>query len=41
VNTAVAYYYTTGRTQQWFAEALRSFDVDPKAVPPIQRELWD
>ncbi|WP_370319797.1 transporter substrate-binding domain-containing protein [Oricola sp.] len=41
VNTALAFYYNTGRTQGWFEEALTTLGVDPKGVPPIQRELWN
>jgi polar amino acid transport system substrate-binding protein len=40
VNTAVAYYYATGQTQVWYEEFLRDFGVDPKAVPPIIKEMW-
>ncbi|MEZ5670699.1 MAG: transporter substrate-binding domain-containing protein [Alphaproteobacteria bacterium] len=40
VNTAIAYYYNTGRTQGWFEDTLDTLGVDPDSVPPIQRELW-
>jgi polar amino acid transport system substrate-binding protein len=40
VNTAIAYYYATGQTQVWYEEFLREFGVDPKAVPPIIKEMW-
>lgn len=41
VSTALAYYYNTGRTQQYFEETLEVLGVAPDSVPPIQRELWD
>lgn len=40
VNTAVAYYYTTGQTQAWYEEFLTEFGVDPATVPAIRREQW-
>ncbi|MBF0276741.1 MAG: transporter substrate-binding domain-containing protein [SAR324 cluster bacterium] len=40
VNTAISYYYTTSQSQQWYEEFLSDFGVDPKKVPPIQKELW-
>lgn len=40
VNTAIAYYYETGQTQEWYEEFLESFGVDPNTVPAIRREEW-
>lgn len=40
VSTTIAYFYNTGRTQQWFEQSLKTLGVDPGSVPPIQRELW-
>ena len=40
VNTAIAYYYTTGQTQAWYEEFLTEFGVDPASVPAIRREQW-
>ncbi len=40
VSTAIAYYYATGQTQVWYEQFLRDFGVDPKAVPPIIKEMW-
>ena len=40
VSTAVAFYYNTGQTQNWYEDALTKLGVDPKSVPPIERELW-
>lgn len=40
VSTAIAYYYETNQTQVWYDEFLESFGVDPKATPPIRKELW-
>lgn len=40
VNIAIAYYYETGQTQEWYEEFLESFGVDPETVPAIRREDW-
>lgn len=40
VNTAIAYYYTTGQTQVWYEDFLTEFGVDPDSVPAIRREDW-
>lgn len=40
VNTAIAYYYSTGQTQVWYEEFLTKFGVDPSTVPAIRREEW-
>ena len=41
VDTAISYYYSSGRTQDWYEEFLTQFGVDPGAVPAVQRELWN
>lgn len=40
VNTAIAYYYNTGQTQEWYEQFLTEFGVDPRSVPAIRRENW-
>lgn len=39
VDNTLYYYYETGQTQRWYEEFLADFGLDPKTVPPIQREL--
>lgn len=39
VDTAIFFWYETGRTQSWYAEFLTDFGLDPKVSPVIQREL--
>lgn len=36
---SVAYWYGTGQLQEWYEQFLKSRGIDPKAVPPIMREL--
>lgn len=39
VDHTLYYYYETGQTQRWYEEFLTDYGLDPKEVPPIQREL--
>ena len=32
-------YYRSGQSQKWYEQALADFGLDPKAVPPIMKEL--
>ena len=34
------YFYTTGKTQEWYSAFLAKRDIDPASVPGIQREAW-
>jgi polar amino acid transport system substrate-binding protein len=39
VNTKVADYYQSGQSEKWYEQALADFGLDPKAVPPIMKEM--
>lgn len=39
VDKAITGYYASGQTQSWYEEFLKGFGLDPKAAPPIQKEL--
>ena len=32
-------YYKSGQTQKWYEDALREFGLDPKAAPPVMKEM--
>lgn len=40
LDTCVAYYYETGKIQEWYEEALKSLGIAPKTVLPIMKERW-
>jgi len=39
VDAQLKDYYTSGKVQTWYEEFLESFGLDPKAAPPIIKEL--
>lgn len=39
VDKAIGGYYGSGQTQKWYEEFLVSFGLDPKAAPPVMREM--
>lgn len=39
VDTTINGYYTSGQTQRWYEEFLRYFGLDPKAAPPVMKEM--
>jgi polar amino acid transport system substrate-binding protein len=39
VDKAIAGYYSSGQTQKWYEEFLVGFGLDPKASPPVMREM--
>jgi polar amino acid transport system substrate-binding protein len=39
VDKAIAGYYASGQTQGWYEVFLTDFGLDPKAAPPVQKEL--
>ena len=39
VDTAMAGYYQGGQTQKWYEEFLVGFGLDPKASPPVMKEM--
>ena len=39
VDKAMAGYYQSGQTQKWYEEFLVGFGLDPKASPPVMKEL--
>jgi polar amino acid transport system substrate-binding protein len=39
VDAQLAEYYKSGQTQKWYEEFLTSFGLDPKASPPIMKEM--
>lgn len=39
VDTTINGYYTSGQTQRWYEEFLRVFGLDPKAAPPVMKEM--
>jgi len=39
VDKAIAGYYASGQTQGWYEAFLKDFGLDPKAAPPVQKEL--
>jgi polar amino acid transport system substrate-binding protein len=40
LGLCLGYLYTTGVTQQLYEAHLASRQIDPKAAPPIMREMW-
>ncbi len=39
VDKALATHYQSGQTQKWYEEFLVGFGLDPKASPPVMKEL--
>ncbi len=39
IDKEIAGYYTSGQTQKWYEEFLVGFGLDPKASPPVMKEL--
>jgi len=40
LNTVGAYFYTTGKTQQFYENFLTFRDIDPKSAISVMRESW-
>lgn len=39
VDKALAGHYQSGQTQKWYEEFLVGFGLDPKAAPPVMKEM--
>ena len=39
VDNAFATHYKSGQTQKWYEEFLTGFGLDPKASPPVMKEM--
>jgi polar amino acid transport system substrate-binding protein len=39
VDQAIAGHYKSGQTQKWYEEFLTGFGLDPKAAPPVMKEM--
>ena len=39
VDKSMAGFYQSGQTQQWYEEFLVGFGLDPKAAPPVMKEM--
>ncbi|MDQ2734604.1 MAG: transporter substrate-binding domain-containing protein [Pseudomonadota bacterium] len=39
VDKEIAGYYASGQTQKWYEEFLVGFGLDPKASPPVMKEM--
>ncbi|HEY4068759.1 MAG TPA: transporter substrate-binding domain-containing protein [Burkholderiaceae bacterium] len=39
VDKQIAGYYASGQTQKWYEQFLVGFGLDPKASPPVMKEL--
>ena len=39
VDKSLADYYKSGQTQKWYEEFLVGFGLDPKAAPPVMKEM--
>jgi len=39
VDEALAAHYKSGQTQKWYEEFLVGFGLDPKASPPVMKEM--
>lgn len=39
VDQKIAEYYKSGQTQKWYEEFLVGFGLDPKAAPPVMKEM--
>jgi len=38
-DEAIGKYYASGQTQKWYEEFLVGFGLDPKASPPVMKEM--
>ena len=39
VDQAIAGHYKSGQTPKWYEEFLVGFGLDPKAAPPVMKEM--
>lgn len=39
VDKSMAAFYSSGQTQKWYEEFLTGFGLDPKAAPPVMKEM--
>lgn len=39
VDQQIAGYYKSGQTEKWYEEFIAGFGLDPKAVPPVMKEM--
>jgi polar amino acid transport system substrate-binding protein len=39
IDKAISGYYQSGQSEKWYEQALADFGLDPKAVPPIMKEM--
>ena len=39
VDKEIGKYYASGQTQKWYEEFLVGFGLDPKASPPVMKEM--
>jgi polar amino acid transport system substrate-binding protein len=39
VDKSIADYYKSGQTQKWYEEFLVGFGLNPKASPPVMKEM--
>lgn len=39
VDKVIGEHYRSGQTQKWYEQSLADFGLDPKAVPPIMKEM--
>ena len=39
VDKEIARFYSSGQTQKWYEEFLVGFGLDPKASPPVMKEM--
>jgi polar amino acid transport system substrate-binding protein len=39
VDKSMAGFYSSGQTQKWYEEFLTGFGLDPKATPPVMKEM--
>lgn len=39
VDKSLSDYYKSGQTQKWYEQFLVGFGLDPKASPPVMKEM--
>ncbi|MCW5730995.1 MAG: transporter substrate-binding domain-containing protein [Alphaproteobacteria bacterium] len=39
IDQSIGEYYKSGQTQKWYEEFLSGFGLDPKAAPPVMKEM--
>ena len=39
VDKEIGKFYANGQTQKWYEEFLVGFGLDPKASPPVMKEM--